>query len=81
MANCSVPNCELKAVYEVILYDFDLRDGVVFFKQDYTCPFICTSHAIENEKGAEGIRESMADVTYPYTNRDDTSGFTIYKPL
>lgn len=81
MQRCSVPGCTSEAAYEVILYDLYLEAGDVFFEEDETCPFICREHMRENEARMEGQREPRGDVRYPYTNQNEASGFTIYRPL
>ena len=81
MKICSVKGCTNEAIHEVILYDFYLHDGTVFFEQDYTCPFICAEHATENEEEARGERRPRGDVDYPYTNQHGAQGFTIYRPI
>jgi hypothetical protein len=80
MPNCSVPGCDVKADYEVILYDI-YTNGDLFFEQDETCNFICKKHATENEEEAKGERRPRGVVTYPYTNLHSAQGFTIYKQL
>ena len=80
MEKCKVKGCNNGAAYEVILYDF-YASGEVFFEQDDTCLFICTEHAIQNEREADGTREPKGSMTYPYTNRNCAQGFTIYKPI
>jgi len=78
---CSVSGCTADAVCEVILYDVYLHDGTVFFEQDYTCPYLCAEHVVENEAEAKGERKPRGVVTYPYTNQHAAQGFTIYRPL
>lgn len=80
-STCAVSGCSQKAEYEVILYDFYPTDGAVFFEQDFTCPFICRVHAIENEARAKGVRQPRGFVEYPYSNRHRGHGFTIYRPV
>jgi hypothetical protein len=81
MNQCSVKNCTRKADYRVILYDVYISEQDVFFKQDFTCPFICREHMAENESQARGERRPRGDTLYPYTNNQDAQGFTIYQPL
>lgn len=76
---CRVHKCTRIAYFEVILYD--VYPGDVFFKQDYTCPYICQDHMTENEEKASGIREPRGRMRYPFTNRYGAQGFTIYRPL
>jgi hypothetical protein len=78
---CSVPECTKEAAYEVIIYDFYPHNGHVYFEQDLTCPYICTEHAMKNERDARGERKPRGLVIYPYTNQLDPLGLTIYKPL
>ncbi len=81
MPDCSVPECTNPAVYEVILYDIYLSVPDVFFERDYTCPFICNDHMVENETNMIGTREPRHGPKYPHTNRHNAQGFTIYRPL
>jgi hypothetical protein len=61
---------------------YDLRPtGTVFFERDFTCPFLCAGHMIENEKKARGVRKPRGSVSYPYSNKEGAQGFTIYRPL
>jgi len=78
---CKVEGCGADAEYEVILYDVYLNNGKVFFEQDFTCPYLCAKHVVENEKKAQGERKPRGVVDYPYTNRNAAQGFTIYRPL
>lgn len=81
---CAVPGCTEEATFEVILYDFYPYPGKAadaFFEQDFTCPFICGPHAVENEDSAQGERKPRHVVTYSYTNKHAAQGFTIYRPL
>ncbi len=78
---CAVTGCGQPAVAEVILYDVYPHDGTIFFERDYTCPFICNKHLIENEAGAKGTRQNRGVVSYPHTNKHGAQGFTIYQPL
>ncbi len=80
MPQCSVDGCTRQAVAEVLLYDL-YEDGTIFFEQDFTCPFICTQHMLENERQAKGVRRPRGFVEYPYTNRHSAQGFTLYRPL
>jgi hypothetical protein len=53
--NCAVDGCERQAYVEVMLYDiyeFGDRSAEVFFEQDFTCPYLCSTHLYENEAGA-----------------------------
>ena len=81
MEQCRVPGCTNQADLEVILYDFYVDDPSVFFQQDSTCPYICLTHAAENEQGMRGVRQPRGGASYPYTNRHGALGFTIYRPL
>jgi hypothetical protein len=73
---CSVPGCDREASFDVFLYDF-YPWGEVFDKQDFTCPHICATHAVQNEAGAKGERKPRGMVEYPFTNKDYAQGFTI----
>ena len=46
---CSVDGCGNTAEFEVILYDIYMGSNI-FFERDFTCPFLCFDHVIENEK-------------------------------
>jgi len=48
---CAVNGCANEADVEVILYDV-YSDGNIFFEQDFTCPYLCRKHILENETGA-----------------------------
>ena len=73
--------CDNKAFAEVLLFDVYLKYDDVFLERDYTCPFLCRKHVIENEDKAQGIREPRGSVTYPYSNQHGAQGFTVYRPL
>lgn len=81
MPHCAVDGCENEAEVEVILYDVYLQPRHVFFEQDFTCPYLCLDHVVENEEKAEGERCPRGYVKYPHTNRNDAQGFNIYRPL
>jgi hypothetical protein len=78
---CSVPGCGAEAQVEVILYDVytDIQD--VFFQRDYTCPYLCGHHLVENEVGIRGERKPRSVAGYPFTNQHGAQGFTIYRPI
>lgn len=78
---CRVPGCARAAKHEVLLYDFYRHNADVFWERDYTCPFICAMHALENEAKIRGERRPRSGPIYPYTNRHAAQGFTIYRPL
>ena len=78
---CSIRGCTIEAYAEVILYDIYSHDGSVFFKQDFTCPYICRIHLLENEKTMIGRHVPRGTVQYMYTNQYGAQGFTIYRPL
>jgi len=78
---CSVDGCDNDATCEVILFDVYMHNGSVFFERDFTCPYLCSQHVLENEKGAQGERRPRGDVLYPFTNKNNAQGFTIYRPL
>jgi hypothetical protein len=80
MPKCSVEDCGKDADCEVILYDI-YSEGTVYFERDYTCPYLCTEHVVENEKQARGDRRPRGCVQYPHSNKHGAQGFTIYKPL
>ena len=81
MHQCSVPNCSNHAAFEVILYDVYEVPFDVFFEQDYSCPYICSEHAEENEMKSPGPRKYREIRGGFYTNRFGAQGFTIYRPL
>ena len=77
---CSVEGCNRPVDFEVILYD-EYDNGVVFYEQDFTCPFLCQFHRDENEKNAVGERVPRGCVEYPYTNGEGAQGYTKYIPI
>jgi hypothetical protein len=79
-AKCSVPKCGDAAAVEVRLYDV-YPDGTIFDERDFTCPYLCAHHLIENENGAKGERRPRGTVRYPHSNQDVAQGFTIYRWL
>ena len=81
VAQCGVKGCRNPAYVEVILYDIYPSEEKVFFQQDFTCPFLCGEHMVENERKAKGKREPRGYVSYPFTNKESAQGFTIYRPL
>jgi hypothetical protein len=81
VADCSVEGCKNPAYVEVVLYDVYLADQGVFFEQDFTCPYLCAAHMAENEEKARGVREPRGHVSYPFSNKENAQGFTIYRPL
>jgi len=79
---CSVPDCGEPAYAEVLLYDvYANDDGEIFTERDYTCPFMCRKHIMENENSCKGVREPRRSCVYPYSNQHKAQGFTIYRPL
>jgi hypothetical protein len=54
---CAVDGCKCNASVEVILYDVYPCERFVLFKRDFTCPFLCSVHMVENERQAKGVRE------------------------
>ena len=83
MPKCSVPGCLDKAAVEVRLYDVYLHgpEPSVFDERDFTCPYLCGEHFVENEHQANGARRPRGYVEYPYTNRHHAQGFTVYRNL
>lgn len=77
---CSVEGCGHEAAAEVRLYDV-YADGTGFDKQDYTCPFLCATHLLENEQRANGERRPRGITRYPFSNQHIAQGFTIYRWL
>jgi len=80
MERCSVGGCNEAAAFEVLLYD-RYSDGVVFSEPDFTCPYLCEGHQIENEANAHGERKPRGLVSYPFTNQEGAQGFTKYRSL
>ena len=78
---CSVENCNSKADYEVVLYDYYQSYSETFYKQDYTCPFLCQKHLEENENKAQGERRPRGTVHYPFTNKHGAQGYSKYNPI
>lgn len=85
MPTCSAEGCSKEAQVEVILYDVYVHHigapEPIFFQRDFTCPFLCYDHAVENEEQADGERRPRGTIRYPYSNRHGAQGFTIYRPL
>jgi hypothetical protein len=75
---CGVEGCPNLAAYEVMHYSFDPVEGAVVYARDETCPYICVEHAIDNERTAHGGRAMNVVVAYPYTNRAQRPGISIY---
>jgi hypothetical protein len=78
---CSVEGCNSNADYEVVLYDYYSYVKETFYEQDFTCPFICEKHMLENEKKAIGERRPRGYVSYPYTNKHHALGYSKYNPI
>lgn len=78
---CSVVGCTRPADYEVYLYDYYPSQNEEFFKQDYTCPFLCNEHMELNEQEAKGERKPRGFVSYPFSNQNFAQGYTAYAPL
>jgi hypothetical protein len=49
---CRVEGCEKDATVEVLLYDFYAELPEVRLERDFTCPFLCSEHMVENEQRA-----------------------------
>jgi hypothetical protein len=81
MKKCNIRGCKKPAEFEVILYDVYPYNQHVFFERDFTCPFLCGEHMVENETNGSGTREPRGFVRYPYSNQENAIGFTIYRPL
>jgi hypothetical protein len=77
---CCVDGCDKDATVEVMLYDA-YGPGDVFLEQDFTCPYLCQEHALENESASVGERRPRGYVQYPYSNRELAQGFTVYRPV
>ncbi|MBI2426895.1 MAG: hypothetical protein HYV34_03525 [Candidatus Kerfeldbacteria bacterium] len=65
----------------MILYDYYIQLGEVFFKQDFTCPWLCQQHVDENERRARGDRKPRGITHYPHTNREGAQGMSLYFPI
>ena len=78
---CSVERCTRPAEYEVYLYDYYPSDDKEWMEQDFTCPFLCETHMLENEDKAEGHRRPRGIVSYPYTNKHVAQGYSKYAPI
>lgn len=66
MHECHI--CGSKADVEVVLYDVYYY-GDIFFERDYTCPFLCFKHMVENErscrnKGDQVIAENIHGLAF-----------------
>jgi hypothetical protein len=78
---CHVENCHNEAVVEVLLYDKYAHNDEEFLERDFTCPFLCLSHQIENERLARGEKRPRGYVRYPYSNKHGAQGYTKYRIL
>jgi hypothetical protein len=81
---CAAPGCRSAPTYEVFLYDFydyPSSPPEEFFQQDFTCPFLCEAHMLENEARAVGSRVPRGHVSYPFSNQHHAQGFTKYQPV
>jgi hypothetical protein len=80
---CTVEGCAEYAVVEVRLYDIYpfLKHDPIFDELDFTCPYLCFPHLIENESLAVGERRGRGRVTYPHTNQRLAAGFSVYRRL
>jgi hypothetical protein len=79
--SCSVKECKKRADYEVVLYDYYQSYRETFYEQDFTCPFLCEEHMLENEEKADGERIPRGIVFYPFTNKHCAQGFSKYNPI
>ena len=86
---CGVKGCDNLPTFEVLLYDLYMNVPDAFMERDYTCPFLCDKHFVQNESEARNIvqlgepsaRLPRGVVEYPFTNRYQAQGFSIYRPL
>lgn len=82
---CSIASCEFRADFDVYVYDLKLQVSADVVEESYiqdtTCPFVCRSHMLQNERGALGERRSGGLVMYPHTNRHRQFGYTKYIPI
>ncbi len=54
---CAVDNCTNQAVVEVFLYDdYSCYNDGEFLASDFTCPYLCKEHWLENEQKAKSPR-------------------------
>jgi hypothetical protein len=78
---CSVEACDNEAEFEVVLYDYYSLINETYYEQDFTCPFLCSTHLYINEKDAKGERKPRGYVAYPYTNQHHAQGYSKYNPI
>jgi hypothetical protein len=87
---CGVEGCSAAAAFSVLLSDLSVVEvkkadeilfSTPFLQQDYTCPFLCAEHAFENEARARGLPTPNGRIEYPYTNRRQAKGFSLYMRL
>jgi hypothetical protein len=84
---CAVFGCTSLATYTVHLIDryAGARPGTFddYDEPDITCPYLCALHRGENEAGARFVDECAGREwwRYPFTNRQRTSGRSVYRRL
>ncbi len=80
---CSVSGCANSATVEARLYDVYPYEhqASVFDEQDFTCPYLCDEHLVENERQAVGERRPRGSVRYPHTNRDGAARNFVFAKL
>jgi len=80
---CSVDGCSAPADYKVMEFRVTDYPDEVLDMQDNHCPYICERHMQENESQATGVntRSAGTKISYPYTHRWWTYGWTEYEPL
>jgi hypothetical protein len=83
---CAVPGCTSPASFAVHLIDryAGARPGTFddYDEPDITCRYLCDQHREENEAGKRLIERSNREWwRYPFTNRQRTSGRSVYRRL
>jgi len=76
---CSVKSCDKDALVEVFLYDKYSHNGDEYLQTDFTCPYLCGEHQIENERTFLGEKKPRIYSKYKYTNRRQAQGYSKYK--
>ena len=72
--------CDAPASVEVMLYDV-YSDGTIFSETDFTCPYLCEAHRIENESSRVGNKVPRGVALYKYSNKNGAQGYTKYKSV
>lgn len=77
---CQVDGCNNTAEYAVFVVNTN-KYGAKSYKEDNTCPYICSEHLIENEKSKAEIKNKKNYIKYLYTNKNYEYGYTQYFKL